>query len=147
MSPARPLPCLSLALGLLALGRWLGGCSLEGPALYPPLDGQPPRVVASLPADGWIQVPPGLRPRVWLSEPLDEDSLLPGAVRLWSGPREERLGLVAGEDEDGRGVLALEPREPLLGGVRYHLRLEGWVTDRLGNPLGDAWEVEFATAP
>jgi hypothetical protein len=143
VSRARATCRLSLALGALLVA----GCSLEGPALYPPRDAQPPRVVGSVPLDGWIQVPPGVGLRVWLSEPLDPESLLPGAVRLWSGPREERASLLAGEEEDGRGVLALELEEPLLGGVRYRLRLEGWITDRAGNPLGEAWELEFTTAP
>ncbi len=135
-----------LALGAGLLGM-LCGCSLEGPALYPPADGEAPRVVASWPPAGWIQVPPAVRPRVWFSEPLDAGSLAPGSVRLWSGEREERPGLTAGAEEDGRGVLALEPVRPLLGGARYHLRVEGWVADLHGNLMGEAFELTFHTAP
>ncbi len=135
------------SLPLIALLA-LGGCTLTGEEpLFEPVDAQPPRIVASLPAHGWIAVPVGIEPRVWFSEPVDPASVGPNTVALWSGDHEAEVRYHIDVEPDGRGVVRLTPVRPLLSGVRYVLGIARRVTDVYGNPLDDFWIAAFETAP
>lgn len=133
-------------------GRWLvclalvGGCTWTSDQdLYPPLDAEPPRVVGSIPQDGWIQVPSGMELRVWFSEPVDPASVDRGSIYLYTGQELVALRYLVGQEQDGRGLVVLRPERPLLRGVEYILHIRDGVTDLLGNPLHHEVEIRFET--
>ena len=131
---------------LSVLAACLGSCTLVGEDdLYGVIDADPPRVVESLPADGWIQVPTGMHPKVWFSEPVDPASVKLQSLHLFTGQELVACSYLVSEDEDGRGLVELQPILPMIGGVRHRLRVTDGVTDLLGNPLEQPVEILFTT--
>lgn len=137
---------LSKMVILVLMAAWLQSCTLVGEDdLYGDFDQSPPRVVKSLPADGWIQVPTGLHPKVWFSEPLDPASVSLQSLHLFTGQELVVCSYLVSEEEDGSGLVELEPVLPMIGGVRHRLRVTSGVTDLLGNPLEEPVEILFTT--
>ena len=113
--------------------------------LFDKIDNQPPQIVASQPADGWIQVPLGSTIRVWFSEPLDAASVNQGNISLFSGEVTEVVAINTTELEDGRGLLEVIPQRRLIPSVIYHLWISKKVCDLYGNQLPQAVWISFET--
>jgi hypothetical protein len=124
----------------------LTGCAL-GPEqeLFDPIDDQPPAVVATLPEDGWRQVPTGFIPRVWFSEHVDPATVWLGSMRLTSGQALTAASYQVEQGQDGRGQVILRPHRPLIPGVQYSLRITPEITDLYGNPLISEKRIQFET--
>ena len=139
MSIVRTIACV---LALLAAT----GCTVVGDDLYESFDADPPRVVASEPADGAAGVPVGITCRVWFNEPVEPATVDGDAVVLVSGEHVHLCRLRVDQEPDGRGRLEVEPLDPLIPAVAYHLRLGEQITDRVGNPLAGPVDITFRTA-
>lgn len=136
---------LRTAIAFLLLAT-LSGCSISSDEeIFTLIDQQPPRVVRTQPADGWIEVPPGIVVKIWFSEPVDPVSVGPQSVYLASGMEWEASSYLVSEDQDGLGMVVLQPLNPLIGGVRQQLVITAGVTDLYGNPLAEDVLVQFET--
>jgi len=124
----------------------LAGCGLTSEEeLFGVFDDTPPEVVATLPGADWIKVPPSITVRVWFSEVVDPASVWIGSIQLISGQDLASAVYQVEAEADGRGLVLLDPREPLIPGVEYMLRITEKVTDLYGNPLQDETRVVFET--
>ncbi len=124
----------------------LSGCSLSsGQELFDVVDPVAPRVVRTLPADGWIEVPPGMDLKVWFSEPVDPVSIGPQSIYVASGQEWEACSYLVSEDEGGLGLVVLQPLRPLIGGVRHDLVIGTLVEDLFGNHLNEELRVQFVS--
>lgn len=132
-------------LTIATLGTLLAGCTLVGDELYPALDDRRPEVVATFPPDGWRQIPVGISPVVWFSEPIEPGSVHAGSLSLVSGDFVQHSRYRVEVESDGRGRVTLEPIEPLLTGVTYSLRIGAELADLAGNALADPQTVSFRT--
>ena len=123
-----------------------GGCGYSSEEeLFGVIDGTPPSVAQTLPGQGWILVPTSITVRVWFSEPVDPSSVWLGSIQLISGQDLTSAGYLVGVEEDGRGLVLIAPRDPLIPGVEYVLRITSKVTDLYGNPLDRETLVTFRT--
>ena len=99
-----------------------------------------PEVLATTPADGAVDVIPGIQPTVRFSKPVNTASL-PGGIRL----------LEEGEDEvpiafTRQGdLVTVSPQATLRPGTTFELRIGTGVRDLLGTPLETPVVVTFTT--
>lgn len=134
-----------MPIGMAALVLMAGCTVASDQDLFSVIDGNNPRVEDTLPQDGWIQVPTGITCKIWFSEPVEPATVDIGSIHLFSGPDLAQASYQTGEEEDGRGLVLLRPREPLIPGVRYTLRITSGVTDLYGNPLQRETLIRFHT--
>jgi hypothetical protein len=122
------------------------GCTVVSEEdLFSAIDDSKPWVEDSLPQDGWIQVPTGITLKIWFSEPVEPATVSIGNIHLFSGQDLTPASYLAGEEEDGRGLVVLRPRESLIPGVQYTLRITTRITDLYGNPLEAETLILFHT--
>ncbi len=121
------------------------GCTLVGDDLYDPFDDVRPEVLETLPGDGWIQVPPGIALKVWFSEAIEPGTVNQDHLVLYSGAHLHDCRYRVSVEADGRGLVEIEPFDPLIRGVTYHLQISELITDLAGNPLAARVEVTFRT--
>ena len=131
---------------LLLLAYLLAGClSASDEKLYPPIDSVPPRVVETLPEDGWMQVPTKMDVKVWFSEAIDPQSVYLSSMHLVTGQELVAASYLVSEEEDGRGLVVMRPLRPMVPGVVHRLRITTGVQDLFGNPLSHQVEISFST--
>jgi hypothetical protein len=134
----------TIAAGLM--GVWMAGCGLHSDEpLFGVFDDMPPVVTGTLPETDWIQVPTTITVQVWFSEAVDPQTVWRNSMHLLTGQDLAPVYHQVEERPDGRGLVRLIPREPLLGGVDYVLRVTREVTDWYGNPLQDEFQASFRT--
>lgn len=121
---------------LLAL--WVLGATACADRYQPPAaDLEPPRVVATEPAEGALDV--GREPvvRITFSEAIDENSVTPASFRL-QGPD----GIVEGTRSVEGEELGFTPAKPLREGAAYQVVIGRQIRDRAGVPLAGSGGVE-----
>lgn len=104
------------------------------------IDATGPTLVSALPADGAEEVAVGSELRVTFDEPIDPRTVSATTVGLYRNS----VPVPAALRVEGSAVV-LAPAAPLLRGVAYVLRLDGGVTDNLGNRQREAFELQFVT--
>lgn len=133
-------------IAMFLAGLALSGCSISsGQELFDVVDSSVPRVVRTLPADGWIEVPPGMDLKIWFSEPVDPVSVGPQSMYVVSGIEWEACNYLVSEGQAGLGLVVLQPLKPLLAGVRHEIVIGTQVEDLFGNNLGEEVRVMFVT--
>ncbi len=134
------------ALYLWPIVVLISGCMQIGDEnLFDLYDQEAPRLLATLPAAGWIQVPRGIRIKIWFSEPIAPETVDSQSISLQSGSQSVTASFLVSVDDQGLGLVELQPWLPLIGGVRYRLQVTEQVTDLLGNPLAQSQEIQFHT--
>ncbi|MDF1562615.1 MAG: Ig-like domain-containing protein [Deltaproteobacteria bacterium] len=126
----RAIP-LRAPLALLVLA---GGCLEPGASPFGARDEEAPLLVASVPFEGALRVPPDAELYLSFSEPLAEGQPTPGQVQLRSG----ELVVPVSIDHPRPGLVRLLPGEPLHRGLRYNLGLANSLHDPAFNPLDPA---------
>jgi DNA-binding beta-propeller fold protein YncE len=106
-------------------------------------DGEPPRLAASVPADGAVGVAPTARIGLSFTDQLDLRSATADAVVLRPLDGGDPVPVQVGLDQT---VLHVWPRQPLADDTAYELWLPaGGLTDLVGNALATDVSLVFAT--
>ena len=133
----------SMDLGLLGVTSAPSNLVLElitSPGDTPPTDAQPPRLVATYPAEGTAELPVDAGIELVFDEPVDLDRLRAGGVRL-----EEAGGApVAAAIESHGSAVVLRPLAPLAYGTGYRVLMPD-VADIAGNVLAATSMLQLGT--
>jgi hypothetical protein len=106
----------------------------------PPVDAQPPALVATYPAEGTAELPVDAGIELVFDEPLDLDRLRAGGVRLEDGGG----GAVAAAIESHGAAVVIRPLAPLAYSTDYRVLMSD-ISDVAGNQLASTTTLRFAT--